>query len=200
MKQIDYPELPESLRQLKQIGEDIKKQFGPIVELQREFTEGIPSIVEQPAMKKRVVIPIDTADLSNKGSPTTKTIVSIGDSRTLSGVRSVSLNAATPRYSYYPSGLSVVGIAPSTTAIANLSTNLKMLIEDETVRQFQAVTSAIADWLMTIDFSPLFSVLKDVLVPGFERVYKSANETYLKARLPISTRAFSSSSIIICSV
>lgn len=180
MKHIDYPELPESLRQLKQIAEDIEKQFDPIVESQRELTEGITSIVEQPAMIKKVVIPIDTADLSNTGSPLAKTIDSIGDSRTITGVGSFSLNTATPSYSYYPAGLNSVEIAP-TTAITNFSTNLKVLLENETVRQFQTVTSAIADWLRTIDFSPLFSVLKDILVPGFERAYKSAKEIYLQA-------------------
>lgn len=180
MKHMDNPESPESLRQLKQIGEDIKAQFDPIIEPQWELTEGIPSRVEPPAMIKKVVIPIDTADLSNTGSPLAKTIDSIGDSRTITGVGSFSLNTTTSGYSYYPTGLSSVGIA-SSTAIANLSASLKMLIEDETVRQFKAATSAIADWLRTIDFSPLFSVLKDILVPGFERVYKSANEIYLQA-------------------
>ena len=148
---MDNPESPESLRQLKQIGEDIKAQFDPIIEPQWELTEGIPSRVEPPAMIKKVVIPIDTADLSNTGSPLAKTIDSIGDSRTITGVGSFSLNTATPSYSYYPAGLNSVEIAP-TTAITNFSTNLKVLLENETVRQFQTVTSAIADWLRTIDF------------------------------------------------
>ena len=65
-------------------------------------------------MIKKVVIPIDTADLSDIGSPLAKTIDSIGDSHTITGVGSFSLNTATPSYSYYPAGLNSVEIAPTT--------------------------------------------------------------------------------------
>lgn len=63
----------------------------------------------------------------------------------------------------------------------HLATGLNGLINSSIMAEMQTVTSTIRDWLQTIDFTPLVSIVESIKDYGFEFDYDDVDEIYLKA-------------------
>ena len=74
-------------------------------------------------------------------------------------------------------GLAYKGINEMT----HLATGLNGLINSSIMAEMQTVTSTIRDWLQTIDFTPLVSIVESIKDYGFEFDYDDVDEIYLKA-------------------
>lgn len=175
MKQIDYPELPESLRQLQKNYNDLSDKVEPIVQKQQALYDHISSLTEQPEAITALTTPIVPVDPSLM-----ETISTIKNSRIITGMGELAMRAVVPDYMFQSQVLSLAEDTASK-ILTNLSLGLKTLIESETARQIQAATSVIADWLKSIDFSPWLRILNDVRLFDSEKDDEEAINVFLQA-------------------
>lgn len=69
----------------------------------------------------------------------------------------------------------------STNATANLATGLIALVTNPVMQEVKSISSRFVNWLQTVDFSPLTSILESIKDIGFDYSYKEVKEIFLKA-------------------
>ena len=65
-------------------------------------------------------------------------------------------------------------------AVVNLAAGLSALIQNPVIQEIQAMRTDLSEWLNTIDFSPLTSILENIRDIGFEYDYEEINKQFLK--------------------
>lgn len=180
MKDKNYPELPESLRETIAITEGLINPALPIIEEQQRLQESLAPLIEQADALKEMTAPIMPASLPVIENPIADTLETVRKSSIITGLGELAMKSAFPDYSFQsPALIAFENI--SNTLVNNIAAGLKALVDSTAMRVAQEVSSAIGSWLQTIDFTPLTTILDGIQALGFEYDYDDVNEVYLKA-------------------
>lgn len=147
--------------------------MGEIIEQQQKFNNMISPVLEQQAQIQAIVSKNNTAISAVTNSPATQAIGLFAKELSNWGrfaVESVELTRAIGKLAY-------TGI----TEMNRLSSGLNNLIKSPAMAEIRTVTSMIGNWLQTIDFTPLISIVENIKKYGFEYDYEDVDEIYLKA-------------------
>ena len=180
MKDKDYPELPESLRETIAITEGLINPALPIIEEQQRLQESLAPLLEPADALKEMTAPIMPASLPVIENSIADSLETVRKSSIITGLGELAMKSAFPEYSFQsPALIAFENI--SNTLANNIAAGLKALVDSTAMRVAQEVSSAIGSWLQTIDFTPLTTILDGIQNLGFEHDYDDVNEVYLKA-------------------
>lgn len=178
MKQIEYPELPESLRQVSQIGGDLASAVEPIAEQRQALREKITSLTEQFEAVKDLTTPI-VPGIPAIVSHATVEASAVRTASTMADIGELAMRSAISDRTFQ-SWASMAAENITAAAASNLAASLKSLIESTALNAIQMTSSVIGEWLEIIDFSPLLRILDDIRPFGFEFDPSTTNKTFFK--------------------
>lgn len=92
----------------------------------------------------------------------------------------IAMKSAIPNYQFESPALRAFD-EWSNSVVGNVATGLMTLVTNPMIQGLHTIASTLGEWLQTIDFSPLTSILENIRDSGFVCDYKEVNEIFLRA-------------------
>lgn len=92
----------------------------------------------------------------------------------------IAMKSAIPNYQFESPALRAFD-EWSNSVVENVTTGLMALVTNPMMQGLHTIASTLGEWLQTIDFLPLTSILENICDSGFACDYKEVNEIFLKA-------------------
>lgn len=159
-----YNPIPESMQKNMEMMQNLQQSMNPIIEQQNRIHESMVPILEQQEIIQRMLpenIPMASFEVSK---PMIETVDVLAN------------------YQFEFSSLSSL-VQASNSMITSMVAGLTALVESSVMKEIQAISSTIGQWLQTVDFTPLINILQDIKVNGleYEYDYEEIDEIFLKA-------------------
>ena len=162
-----------------------------------EFIESVASITEQQEQIQRIVdavrIPevtalwensammnafVENSKVLQKTIDTDSIVHALHDSSMVQALGK-EIKSIMPTYQFESPAFKA--IEPwNNSAVVNLAAGLSALIQNPVIQEIQAIRTDLSEWLNTIDFSPLTSILENIRDIGFEYDYEEIRKQFLK--------------------
>lgn len=157
-----YNSIPESIQKNMETMQSLQQSMAPMIEQQNRLQEALAPTLEQQEIIQRVL----PENISTASVEIAKLAIETID--------------VLPNYQFEFSALDSLTQA-SNNMISNMVTGLTALVESTVMKEIQAISSTIGQWLQTVDFTPLINILQDIQITGFEYDYDEIDEIFLKA-------------------
>ena len=153
--------------------EKLRKTLSPLLEQQQQLQASLAPIIDQQRILQTAMSTMPTVSVPD-------TARFLGATQIISGIGELAMKAALPTYTFESPALKAFENY-SHTLIDGITNGLKLLVDNTAITQLQAISSVVGNWLQTVDFSPLVSILTKIQPLGFEHDYEAVNEVFLKA-------------------
>ena len=179
-KQNLYKYIPEKMEENIEVIQNTHQSILSVIEQQNRINECMePVLKQQEIIRKMIPENISTAVIE-VDNPMLEIKPVLANVDILDGVGKIAMNSVIPNYQFEsPAIKSFIDIGNN--IMTNIVTGLTTLIQSSVMREIQAFTSTIGQWLQTVDFMPLINILQDFQTFGFEYDYEEIDEIFLKA-------------------
>lgn len=157
-----YNHIPESIQKNMETMQNLQQSMAPMIEQQNRLQEALAPILEQQEIIQRML----PENISMASFEIAKPMIEVVD--------------VLPKYQFEFSALGSL-VQASNSMITNMATGLTALLESSVMKDIQAISSTIGQWLQTVDFTPLINIHQDIKVNGLEYDYEEVDEIFLKA-------------------
>lgn len=190
--------IPDNLRKNIELSEKLQEKFSPILEQQEKMQQhvqgvNIPKIEVSTNALDTMRNLTDNSELrdaqynmnvmKSRGlqmDPEIKVAVASANNNAFKSIGELAIKSLLYNYQFDVPVIKILDDLGKNT-IANLISGLNNLINNSGMREIQPVTSRLAKWLQTVDFSPLKSILENIQADGFVHDYREVNDVFLKA-------------------
>lgn len=107
-------------------------------------------------------------------------IETLRNSRLIHTMDELAIRSAIPNYQFEIPLLKVIDVW-NHSSVTDLASGLTALVTNPVMQEMQTITSSLGKWLLTVDYSPLTTILERIRPVGFDHDYGEVNRVFLNA-------------------